>query len=160
MPKARKTWRQKLEEKHPAHGKIVEVPPKMQKGFGTGKMLISRPLDVDALIRKIQKGKLTTVSHVMDKLAKDAHADCACPMTTGIFLRIVAEVAEEDLRSGKGKVTPYWRVLKTGGSLNIKFPGGTKAQAARLKEEGHTIEPGKGRKPPRVKNFEKSLQNL
>jgi hypothetical protein len=160
MPKARKTWRQKLEEKHPAHGKIVEVPPKMQRGFGTGKMLISRPLDVDALIRKIQKGKLTTVSQVMEKLAKDAHADCACPMTTGIFLRIVAEVAEEDLKSGKGKVTPYWRVLKSGGSLNIKFPGGTKAQAARLKEEGHTIEPGKGRKPPRVKNFEKSLQNL
>jgi hypothetical protein len=160
MPKARKTWRQKLEEEHPAHGKIVEVPPRMQKGFGTGKMLISRPLDVDALIRKVQRGKLVTVTQLMEKLAKDAHADCACPMTTGIFLRIVAEVAEEDMRSGKGKVTPYWRVLKSDGSLNIKFPGGTRAQAARLKEEGHTIEPGKGRKPPRVKNLEKSLQNL
>jgi hypothetical protein len=160
MPKARKTWRQKLEEEHPAHGKIVDVPPKMQKGFGTGKMLIAKPLDVDALIRKVQKGKLVTVTQVMDKLAKDAHVDCACPMTTGIFLRIVAEVAEEDLRSGKSEVTPYWRVLKSGGSLNIKFPGGTQAQAARLRKEGHNIEPGKGKKPPRVKNFEKSLQEL
>jgi len=160
MPKTRKTWRQKLEEEHPAHGKIVEIPLKMQKRFGTGKMLIAKPLDVDALIRKVQKGRLVTVTQVMEKLAKDVHADCACPMTTGIFLRIVAEVAEEDLRGGKGEVTPYWRVLKSDGSLNIKFPGGTQTQAARLKEEGHSIEPGKGIKPPTVKNFEKSLQNL
>jgi alkylated DNA nucleotide flippase Atl1 len=81
-------------------------------------------------------------------------------MTTGIFLRIVAEVAEEDFKSGKEKVTPYWRILKSGGSLNLKFPGGARTQAARLQEEGHSIEPGRGKKPPRVKNFEKSLQNL
>ena len=160
MPKTRKTWRQKLEEEHPAHGKIVEIPLKMQKRFGIGKMLIAKPLDVDALIRKVQKGRLVTVTQVMEKLAEDVHADCACPMTTGIFLRIVAEVAEEDLRGGKEEVTPYWRVLKSDGSLNIKFPGGTQTQAARLKEEGHSIEPGKGIKPPTVKNFEKSLQNL
>jgi alkylated DNA nucleotide flippase Atl1 len=160
MPKTRKTWRQKLEEEHPAHGKIVDVPLKMQKGFGTGKMLIAKPLDVDALIRKIQKGRLVTVTQIMKKLAKDAHADCACPMTTGIFLRIVAEVAEEESRDGKTEVTPYWRVLKSDGSLNIKFPGGAQAQAAHLKKEGHSIEPEKGRKPPRVKNFEKSLQEL
>jgi len=160
MPKTRKTWRQKLEEDHPAHGKIVAVTPKMQKRFGTGTMLIPKPLDVNTLIRKVQKGKLVTVTQIMDKLAKDAHASCACPMTTGIFLRIVAEVAEEDLKSSKKDVTPYWRVLKFDGSLNIKFPGGTQTQAARLREEGHNIEPGRGRKPPRVKNFEDSLQKL
>jgi len=31
------------------------------------------------------------------------------------------------------------------------------AQAKRLKAEGHAIEPGKGRKPPVVKDFEKAL---
>jgi hypothetical protein len=160
MPKARKTWRQKLEEEHPEHGKIVDIPPKMQSRFGTGKMLIPKPMDINALINKTPKRKLFTVTQLREKLAKDAHANCSCPMTTGIFLRIVAEVAEEDLRSGKGEVTPYWRVIKADGSLNEKFPGGTQAQAARLKEEGHSIEPGKGRKPPRVKNFEKSLQEL
>jgi hypothetical protein len=51
-------------------------------------------------------------------------------------------------------------VLKADGSLNEKFPGGTGAQAARLREEGHIIEPSKGKKPPRVKDFEKSLQTL
>lgn len=158
MPKTRKTWRQKLEEEHPEHGKVVDVPPKMQNRFGTGKMLIPKPLDIDSLIQKVQKGQLATVTQIREKLAKGAHAHCSCPMTTGIFLRIVAEVAEEDLSNGKREVTPYWRVIKADGSLNKKFPGGVLVQAARLKEEGHIIEPCRGKKPPRVKNFEKSLQ--
>ncbi|MFC2050111.1 hypothetical protein ACFLTN_02905 [Chloroflexota bacterium] len=160
MPKARKTWRQKLEEENPEHGKVVNIPPKMQNRFGTGKMLIPKPMDINALINKIPKGKLATVTQIREKLAKNAHANCSCPMTTGIFLRIVAEVAEEDLKSGKGEVTPYWRVIKADGSLNEKFPGGAQAQAAHLKKEGHSIEPVKGRKPPRVKKFEGSLQKL
>ena len=160
MSRIRKTWRQKLEEEHPEYGKIVDIPPKMQDRFGTGKMLIPKPLDIDALIKKVTKGKLATVSQIRDKLAKAVHAHCSCPMTTGIFLRIVAEAAEEDLNSGKSEVTPYWRIIKADGSLNEKFPGGAQAQAARLQEEGHVIEPNKGRKPPRVNNFEKSLQEL
>ena len=55
------------------------------------------------------------------------------------------------------EITPYWRVLKDDGRLNEKFPGGVEAQAARLEEEGHTIEPGRGKKPPKVKGFEGSL---
>lgn len=160
MPKMRKTWRQKLEEDHPEHGKVVDVPPKMQNIFGPGKMLIPKPLDIDALIKKIPRGQLATVAQIRDNLAKAAHAHCSCPMTTGIFLRIVAEVAEEDLISGKREVTPYWRVIKADGSLNEKFPGGAQVQAARLKEEGHIMEPCRGKKPPRVKNFEKALQEL
>jgi len=160
MPKTRKTWREKLEKEHPALGKTVDIPPKMQYRFGTGKMLIPKPLAVDALIRKVPKGRLVTVAQIMEKLAKDANADCACPMTTGIFLRIVAEAAEEDMRSGKTEITPCWRVLKSDGSLNIKFPDGVQAQATRLIKEGHAIELGRGKKPPKVKDFEKSLQKL
>jgi len=147
MAKTRKTWREKLEEEHPSHGKIV-------------RMLIPAPLDVDTLIRKIPKGKLATDKQIRERLARNFHADLTCPMTTGIFIRIVAEAEEEDLRNGRGEVTSYWRVTKPDGSLNEKFPGGTEAQAAHLREEGHTIEPGKGKKPPRVKDFEKSLQRL
>jgi hypothetical protein len=160
MPRMRKTWRQKLEEQHPEYGKVVDVPPKMQNRFLVGKMLIPKPLDINALIRRIPKGRLATVMQIRDKLAKDAHANCCCPLTTGIFLRIVAEVAEEDLRNGENGVTPYWRVVRADGSLNERFPGGVQAQAARLQEEGHTIDLRKGRKPPRVLNFEQSLQKL
>ena len=58
---------------------------------------------------------------------------------------------------GKEDITAYWRTLKSKGELNEKYPGGVEAQAAHLEEEGHTIEPGKGKKPPKVKDFEKVL---
>jgi alkylated DNA nucleotide flippase Atl1 len=61
---------------------------------------------------------------------------------------------------GKKDITPYWRTLKEGGKLNEKYPGGVEAQASRLKTEGHTIEPGKGKQPPRVKDYQKCLLEL
>ncbi len=128
--------------------------------FGKGKMLIPKPLDVDALIRKAGKGRLITVSEIRSKLARDNQADVACPLTTGIFIRIAAETAEEDMHNGKKQVTPYWRVIKDDGSLNDKFPGGAKAQSRRLKLEGHAISPAKGTKPPKVKGFEDALVRL
>ncbi len=152
-----RTWRQKLEQQHPNHGKVVAVPPRMQKRFGTGAMLIPRPLDVDAIMREVKKGKLITQSQIRDWLARQSQADCTCPLTTGIFMRIVAETAEEDLRAGKRRITPYWRTIKDDGKLMEKFPGGPRAQAARLRREGFTIQPGKGKQPPKVKDFEKSL---
>jgi len=148
--KKRKTWREKLEKDQ--EPKVVETPK--------GKMLIPKPLEVDALIRKIQKGKLITDAQIRERLAKDHGADYSCPMTTGIFIRIAAEAAEEDLRREVKEITPYWRVIRKDGSLIEKFPGGVEAQAARLREEGHIIEPGRGKKPPRVKNFENFLQKL
>jgi len=51
-------------------------------------------------------------------------------------------------------------VVKADGGLNEKLPGGVEAQAARLREEGHSIEPGVGKKPPRVKDYEKALQRV
>lgn len=152
MAKNRKSAREKLEE---AKGlpKIVMDTPK-------GAMLVPKPLDVDSLIRKVKRGKLVTVGRIRERLARDFGVDWTCPMTTGIFIRVAAEAAEEDLREGRREPTPYWRVIKTDGSLNEKFPGGTDHQAARLIEEGHAIEPGKGKKPPKVKEFEKSLQEV
>lgn len=152
MPKTRKTAREKLEiDREP---KVVDDPR------GRGKMLIPKPLDVDSLMRSIQKGRLVTVEQIRERLAEDFHADFTCPLTTGIFIRIAAEAAEEDLSRGEKEITPYWRVIKADGSLNQKLPGGTEAQAARLTEEEHSIEPGKGKKAPRVKDFEEFLQKL
>lgn len=139
---------------------MVDIPPKMAKRFGTGKMLIATPLLVDNLVRQVTNGKLVTIGQIRERLAKDFCADSTCPLTTGIFLRIAAETAEEDLRAGKKEITPYWRVVRDNGSLNDRFPGGVEGQAEHLKEEGHTIEPGKGKKPPRVKDFESFLVKL
>jgi len=158
--KTRKSWREKLENPPKGLPKVVNGPPKWEKRFGGRRVLVPTPLLVDELIRKVPKRKLVTVKQIRERLAKDFEAESTCPLTTGIHIRIIAEVAEEDLKMGKNRITPYWRVIKTDGSLNSKFPGGVKTQAARLKEEGHNILPGKGKKPPKVKDFEKHLAEL
>jgi hypothetical protein len=152
MARAQKSAREKLERE--GLPKVVDDPR------GRGRMLIPKPLDVDALVRRVQRGKLATVDQIRERLASDFGADLTCPLTTGIFLRIAAEAAEEDLRSGETDITPYWRVIKGDGSLNEKLPGGVEAQADRLRNEGHSIELSKGEKPPRVADFADSLQSL
>src|SRR6266850_2892557 len=92
--KAGQTWRAKLEREHESHGKIEPVPRLWRRRLGQGRMLVPRPLDVDAEMRRVRKGRLTTVSCLRARLAQRAGADHACPLTTGIFMRIAAEAAE------------------------------------------------------------------
>ena len=134
--KSKLSWREKLEKDQ--QPKLVNVPPKMSR-FGRGKMLIPTPLLVDELVRRIPKGKLVTVSELRRKLAADFGADVTCPLTTGIFLRIAAEAAEEDRANGRRRITPYWRVVKDDGSLNPKFPGGEKQQSQWLQDDGLSV---------------------
>jgi hypothetical protein len=161
MGKARgkyKSWRDKLE--HPAvEGlpKVVDVPEKWRKMMGGARVLVPTPMMTDEEIRTVPKGRLITNGQIRQRLAKKQNAESTCPMTLGIFLRIVSETAEEDRRGGKTRITPYWRVIKDDGGLNAKFPGGVEAQAIHLQEEGHTIMPSKGKKPPRVLDFERVL---
>ena len=155
--KSRKSGREKLENPPDGLPKVVTVPTKWEKRMGGKRVLVPTPLMVDGLVRSVRKRKLITVGQIREKLAKSFKADSTCPMTVGIFLRIVSEAAEEDHQNGKKRITPYWRVVKNDGSLNPKFPGGVKEQAARLKVEGHKIISGKGKKPPKVQDFEKSL---
>jgi alkylated DNA nucleotide flippase Atl1 len=115
----------------------------MAKRLGHGIMLIPTALEVDAMIRKIPSGQVNTLAQIRKRLARWHNVDVTCPMVTGVFLRIVAEAAEEDQRAGKQEVTPFWRVVGDDGRLNAKFPGGVEAQARRLKEEGLAIEHGK-----------------
>jgi 6-O-methylguanine DNA methyltransferase, DNA binding domain len=149
------SWRSKLERLQ--EPKIVDIPPRMQAQLGKGTMVIPRPLDVDHLIRKVRAGKLVTVLQLREELARRSKVDVACPLTTGIFIRIAAEAAEEDRRTGRSAITPFWRVISSEGSLNPKFPGGVAVQKRRLAGEGHKISKAQGKKPPAVIDYERFL---
>src|ERR1039457_3654808 len=103
----RKSWREKMD--NPNLPKVAPVPPKMQKRFGTGAMLIPSPRQVDALIRTVSEGSVVTVSKMREFLAGKNAADVTCPLATGIFVRIAAEAAEEEAEAGGTGITPYWR---------------------------------------------------
>lgn len=144
----------KLEGAHPSHGKVVEIPERMRGRMGgAGTMVIPRPLDIDAMVRGLRKARVVTLSGLRERLAADSGVDRACPLTTGIFMRFVAEAAEEDRRAGKKRITPYWRVVLDDGSMNGKFPGGVGAQAAKLRAEGIRLVRGRGKKGPVVEGI-------
>ncbi len=157
MAKARKSWREKLADSKDLP-RVVEITDKMSQRWGTGTLVIPAPVEVNEIMRKVPEGKITTINRIRETLARKHGATIGCPITAGIFASIAARAAEEAAAAGDTNITPYWRTLKSSGELNEKYPGGVEAQAAHLREEGHTIEPGRGKKPLRVKDFEKVLQ--
>ena len=134
----RKSWREKLADDKDLP-RVVQLPPAAQKRWGGKTMVIAAPREVDALIRTIRKGRLATINDLRAALAKKHKTETACPITTGIFSWIAANAAAEDEAVGRKRITPWWRVLKQGGKLNPKFPGGLAEHARRLRAEGHTI---------------------
>ncbi len=104
-----------------------------------GKMLISSPRELEAVIRRVPEGRVLTLAALRANLAKAHRADYTCPLTTGMFLRVVAEAAEEERAARCGDVAPYWRVVRDDGALIDTLPGGTEAQARRLVAEDVTV---------------------
>ena len=137
--KAKKTWREKLADDK-GLPKVGKVEGKMSKRWGEGTMVIPAPREVDALMKRVPKGKLTTINELRTALAAKHKANFACPITTGIFSWIAAHAAAEDSGIGRKRITPYWRTLKSGGEINPKYPGGIPALKRLLISEGHKVE--------------------
>jgi alkylated DNA nucleotide flippase Atl1 len=156
MATKKKSWQEKLNDSKDLP-KVIKLNKKQTQKWGKGSMTmaIPSPLEVNAIMRKVPPGKLITINRIREKVAKKHHADIGCPITTGIFSWIAAHAAEEAELKGEKKVTPYWRTLKQGGTINEKYPGGIEKQAELLESEGHeVVQKGKNWM---VKDWEKRL---
>lgn len=125
---------------------IVHMIPPGAPGFreaAGGAMVISSPAEIDALVRQLRPGEVITLDDLRAALARRHAVAVACPVSTAIFLNMSARAAEERRTMGvpEDELTPWWRVLKKGGFLNPKCPGGTEAQAAHLAAEGVRTSP-------------------
>jgi len=134
----KKDWIQKLKD-NKDFPKVEKITGKMSKRWGTGTVVIPAPLEIDSIMKKVPKGKVTTINEIRAFLAKKHKATIGCPITTGIFAWIAANAAEQEKNEGKKQFTPYWRTLKTGGFLNEKYPEGIEGQAKLLGKEGHRV---------------------
>jgi hypothetical protein len=76
-------------------------------------MLISSPGEIANYLSRIPQGETRTMDRLRNELARKAGANAMCPVTTAIYLRVVAEVALTDLAEGKplDQVVPFWRVV-------------------------------------------------
>jgi alkylated DNA nucleotide flippase Atl1 len=153
------SWQEKLANSKDLP-RIEKIDEKKSKRWGTGTYVIPAPIEVDAIMRKVPKGKVITINEIRQILAKKHKATIGCPITTGIFSWIAANAADEMERQGKKRITPYWRTLKTGGILNEKYPGGLENLKMRLEAEGHKVIQKGRSKHFMVENFEKSLVAL
>jgi len=157
MPTKKRSWTEKLADSK-GLPKVEKLTEKMSKKWGTGTIVIPAPIEVDAMMKKVPEGKLITINEIREALAKKHNATIGCPMTTGIFAWVAANAAEEQRQQGEKNITPYWRTLKTGGVINVKYPGGVEGQKKLLEKEGHQVIQ-KGKKHV-VADYEKSLVRL
>jgi hypothetical protein len=138
MRKKKKSWREKLAD-NKGFPKISRIDEAQSKRWGAGTFVIPAPMEVDELMRRVPKGKLTTIDQMRSVLAQRHGATIACPITTGIFAWISAHAAAEAEAEGKTNNTPYWRTLKSNGELNPKYPGGIAELTRRISDEGHRV---------------------
>lgn len=154
--KFRKSWQEKLADSKDLP-KIVFITDKMSKRWGKpgDTCVIPAPMEVDEIMKKVPKGRMTTINQIREILAKKHGATIGCPITTGIFAWVAAHAAEEAKALGRKIITPYWRTLKEGGVINEKYPGGVSEQKKLLLKEGFKIV-NKGKKSV-VADYEKYL---
>ncbi len=136
--RTKKSWREKLANDKDLP-KVIAIDERWSARWGEGTCVIPAPTEIDALMKRVPSGRLTTIDELRGAVAQKHHATIGCPLTTGIFSWLAAHAADEAAAAGEKDFTPYWRTLKTKGELNPKYPGGIENLRRRLEAEGHTV---------------------
>lgn len=132
----KKTWTQKMD------GRLKPEVVRLKRQFaglpaGT-RLLVATPRLVKRFIEAIPPGREAAPSEMRAALASDHHADAACPVSTGIFLRIVCEAAWEEIEAGKAPedVTPFWRAVTSESPVAKKLACGVSFVERMRDQEG------------------------
>jgi hypothetical protein len=120
----KKSWLDKLNENIEPKIKRIEIDFADIPAGST--MFIATPKLIDEYIKEIGVGKRINTKTLRKDLALEHNADYTCPVTTGIFLRIVAEANYEKLQQGKSleEITPFWRAIEPNSTLAKKLTFG------------------------------------
>jgi hypothetical protein len=76
MLKTKETWHEKLGSTARRQNlpRVVEVDEKMSKKWGEGTCVIPSPVEVEALMKNVPKGKLITINQIRTYMANKYHA--------------------------------------------------------------------------------------
>ncbi len=120
MPRKTKTWTEKMATK-PPHSVVLEADfAGVPKG---AKLYISSPTDIAQELANVPPGTTLSMQAFRKKLAEKNKCDAACPVSTSIFLKIVAEHTWEVYnQTGSTKnLPPFWRVVEPTSPLAKKL---------------------------------------
>ncbi len=137
--KPKKSWNEKMMADH-SQVKRVDIDFADIKSGSI--MYISNPKTIEDYIRSIPKGKSVDLKTMRKDLAIEHGAEVTCPITTGIFLRIVAEAAYEKYEQGTplSRVTPFWRVIHEKMPIAKKLSFGVALVRDQRKKEGMEVD--------------------
>ena len=135
MVAKRKSWTDKMGR--PAVPEVKRIDVAFAGAAAGSMMLIPTPRLIDAYLRQIPVAQTVAPEVMRRDLAAEQSADFSCPLTSGIFLRIVAEVALEELANGRSaqEVAPFWRVVDPKSPLAGKLSCGRTFVEAQRKRE-------------------------
>lgn len=121
MPRAKKTWKDKMATKLPHHVVLEKDFAGVKSG---SKLHISSLQEIADELRKIRPGETVSLQQFRQKIAQAQACDASCPVSTSIFLRIVAEYAWEEHNERHvplADLPPFWRVVEPGTPLSKKL---------------------------------------
>ena len=130
-----KSWQEKFFSK-----KNFEIKSIQKNFWGHAvrtKMLIPTPLMIQEYINYIELGCLSDVKIMRKDLAIEYGADFTCPMTIGIFLRIVAEYNYEKLSQNETEICPFWRIIDPNSKFSDRLSFDNKFIINKRREEIH-----------------------
>ena len=113
---------------------IVNIPVKMEKFYGKGKMLHPSIDDVEALLKMVPKGKITTIEALAKRLAQNFGTDVTCPMRTG---NAIKKISDQYVDENFDEQIPFWRVIRSNQQL-IKSKNYERS-AAQIETEGFEL---------------------
>jgi len=120
MPRAKKTWAEKMNAKPPHHVVLDKDFAGIPKG---AKLHISSPVEIAAELKTIPPGSFMSIQAFRRRLAEKNKCDATCPVSTSIFLRIVAEHTWEEFNSSSSTqdLAPFWRVVESSSPMAKKL---------------------------------------
>jgi hypothetical protein len=117
-----KSWNEKFESKSTHDIKVIEKDFWSQKAGDH--MLIPTPKLIEDYVNQSEKGMSIDPIQMRIDLAAELGADFTCPMTTGIFTRIMAEKNLETHGDKYEAMTPFWRLVDPKSDLAKKLSCG------------------------------------
>lgn len=120
-PKKPTDWRKRFDKAKPPKTLVLHTE---FAGIKTGTtMYIGSPGTIANYISCIPEGEVRSIERMRNELARKNEAQATCPVTTAIYLKVVAEVALADLAEGKPNtaVVPFWRVIEPNSKIAKKL---------------------------------------
>lgn len=121
MPAKQKSWREKVALVGRPKTVTLETP---FAGIPAGsRLFVATPRIVEDYLRRIPRGEVRTLQRMRRDLARRHRCEATCPVSTSVFLRMVAEAPIEALHEGApvDSVAAFWRVVEPGSTVARKL---------------------------------------